>query len=949
MITRLLQPRQVKGCTNIVLYRDNEDPFTFYYMNNRPRICVDKGKPVFDYMVIGRAFEREGAQGVQEGRLVMSISLAPTSEEMKKIEQTVNDYIRGLEFENEAGIYYKKFTNLGNRWSRKAKICPVGYTSGKVLVNITGSNSNYTYETKPSCFGDCRATIAANFDTQQSQILYQIFKPSKDAKDVNLAAGVEYQMTYKTILPFRASVEVDYKRVYNEFQEFTRNHYGIDSSCIGGYTLPSGMRVYLWGADLYVSKEDLQNHLRNSDKTNKTITVTIQDYDSSSGSNNEQYEQLILSALQSQLAENICDKLFEKVDPVCPKDAEVSYYDVNTTGSKSSEKVETKRNVVYDVSYKLRSNVDTTVLNNFKMSINKDKVVEVEANASENLSLLLDEKCNINSLVRELDASDIRFQKMSIPIRVDGDNFGRDIALVSVRVIYKGKSNNVKMDKVFDFDGENPETKIFEVVMDRDENDRLINEFEYQTRIRYRNFDVYGKNVRDEDKWTAKKKVFGEGIYVPYSGMRNLCVNCEAGDVAWDVVQKMIVELIYKSAPEKNGAQKLMVLTESNPSDTWNCYMYNEDDDAFVYRIHYFYQDGTEDWSQEFEGSGKQSDKKLYINDKLSGVFRAKFELNFKKSIEKVRIIVKCQGKEEDSGWIYQPDTWTWESRLKEDGDKNYSYKYQYYLVNGDDSLKSSDWSKPQSMEGVNQQTIPIDIKVNQISLIIDGESIDWNKWSRVYLHFVYDDDVNNLHYGDEKIPPIKLSPSKNEATVVIPVVDDSIRPEIFAEYIPQVGEDVVLSEKKTAGKIVILPNAAPPIDDRPASTPVSDSAGSTATPVTPVEENAPETKTAPVVEDLSLTFSVKSMDWDKWYLVYIHVKYDDDANDIHINDKNLPKIKMKAGSDDATITFQIKNPDIRPRITVDYVTLSGDSITTDPMPVTGSIVNLPDAIPPKE
>ena len=80
MITHLLQPRQVKGCTNIVLYRDNEDPFTFYYMNNRPRICVDKGKPVFDYMVIGRAFEREGAQGVQEGRLVMSISLAPTSE-----------------------------------------------------------------------------------------------------------------------------------------------------------------------------------------------------------------------------------------------------------------------------------------------------------------------------------------------------------------------------------------------------------------------------------------------------------------------------------------------------------------------------------------------------------------------------------------------------------------------------------------------------------------------------------------------------------------------------------------------------------------------------------------------------------------------------------------------------------------------------------------------------
>lgn len=967
MITQFIPAPKVDDHTYIALYRDNEDPFTFYYINSRPRISIDNEtkKPALDYMVIGRDIKREGAQGVQEGRLVMTVNLALTKEEMAAVENTVKKYVAGKVFEGTLNQqYYPKYnfsaqpTSLPSALrtnsvlkimlnalskARQVTIKPVDYISGSASVDLASSDfeGKFTHETKPTLFGDCNATFAANLDSQESQILYEIFKPQKkDDKSVNISTVIHYDMKYNTVVPFNVKAKIHYQRVYSEFQNMAKTHAGVDSRFFGRYSIPNVGTFYSYGADLYVSKETLTNYLRNSDSSKQFVEITI--IDNGKGEQNEKYEELILSALQAQLAQNVCDKLFEKAQPLNLDDPAVSQYDVGTTGSKGSESSDKKRNVMFDVSYKLRSDVNTSVTNDFEMTINKDKVIEVEANPQGSLEVLL-ENYKMDDLVRELDASDIYFQEMLVPIKVDNANFGRDIAMVSVRVVYKGKDGKEKMNRVFDFDEENPDTKTFRVIMDRDSDRKLIDKFYYQTRIRYRGFDVYGKKDENE-KWTKVKEAqgIGEGIYVPYSDMLNLCVNCRAGDVAWDVIEKMDVELKYKDAPDQKGATKIITLTASNSSDAWNCYMYSGTSN-YLYRIHYYYYDGSDDWSKQFESASEE----LVVNDKLSGVFRTKFDLNFKKSIERVRVIVKCQGKEEDSGWITQPDTWTWQTRLKEDGKMTYQYKYQYYLVNGDDSMQSVDWSAPVYMNtDSNQQTITIDLRVNQISLIIDGESIDWNKWSRVYLHFKYDDAANNLHYDDEKIPPLKLSANKNEGTVIIPVIDESIRPRIFAEYIPQVGDDVVASDEMPANKIVILPNAAPPKCEK--TEPAASAAAAPAAPAASVASAAPAPAAAPVVRDLNLTFSVKSMDWNKWMRIYVHVRYDDDANGIHINDNSMPPFKMMSGSDDKTISFQIKNPDIQPKIMVDYMSNTGDVITTNATPVAGPVVNLPDAVPPQ-
>lgn len=807
MITNFIPAPEVKNFDNITLYRDSVDPLVFYYLVNHPRIKIDKNtkKPAFDYAVIARGIKNVGDETNQQGRLVMSVNLALTDGEYKAVESAATQYLESETFLSELKLYYPKCP-IDPSKKKVPIIRPITFKSGKASINLAAPDVKgvYEHETKPNLSGDCNATFAVNLYGQESQILYGFFKPSKE-QVLGTGVTVKYEMMYDSMVPFKGKITIHYERIYNELQNIVNEHAGIDSKYRGRYTV-NGQPVYINGADLYTSKGALTNYLKNSDSTKSWVEVKIDNV--TGDANNDKYEEMLIKILESKLAETVSDRLFEKVDPLTLKDDIASHYDVGTTGSKSSASSEQKRNVVYDVYYKLRNVIDTTMLNDFTMEINKSQSVVVEANPQNSLDLMLNDY-DINSLVKEFDASEFYYQEMTVPVWVDNTNFGRDIAMISVRVLYKDKNNRIKKDWVFNFDEEDPGTKTFRVIMDRDKEGALIGKFFYQTKICYRGFDVYEKNVPEDAKWSDLREDEGNGneIYVRYSDIRNLCVKCNACDVAWEVIEKMDVELKYKDAPDKKGATKLITLTESNPSDIWNCFMYSGSS-KYLYRIRYYYKDGTDDWSEQFESASEE----LSINDKLSGIFRTKFEIDFNTSIERVRVIVRCQGKEEDSGWLTKSDVWTWQTRLKEDGQMSFQYKYQYYLVNGDESMRGIDWTDPICMNtDSNQQTIEINLHVNQIKLLIDGESIDWNKWNRVYLHFVYDDDANDVHYDDEKITPIKLTPNKCETTVVIPVIDTSVRPRIFAEYL-QVGGAIGTSEVMTVNtSVVILPNAAPP------------------------------------------------------------------------------------------------------------------------------------------
>ena len=107
MITNFIPCPGVDGAPYISLYHDHQDPYTIYYINNHPRITVnpETKKSVFDYMVIGRGIKKEGSNAVQEGRLVLSVNLALTDDEMQKIENAV----RTIDFNSLIAQYYPKY------------------------------------------------------------------------------------------------------------------------------------------------------------------------------------------------------------------------------------------------------------------------------------------------------------------------------------------------------------------------------------------------------------------------------------------------------------------------------------------------------------------------------------------------------------------------------------------------------------------------------------------------------------------------------------------------------------------------------------------------------------------------------------------------------------------------------------------------------------------------
>ena len=798
MINHFIPRPNVKD-HSIVMFRDDDDPYVFYYMNNLPRVAIDKDsrKPAFDYMVIGRNIDMVASREVQEGRLVMSVNLALTEKEKAAVEKSVKEFVEKPNFVSDVELYYPNYvttrkTNVStvaprshvvSRFtvrvmgeSKQVTIQSVEFNSGKASLNLTSSECRgaFVHEAIPTLSGDCDATFVADLDSKESNILYKILKQREENSDkINLGAVVLYEMKFNTVARFNASASINYGLIYQELQKKRKNRTG------GGL-----LKYYIRDDALYTSKESLREYLCDLDKLNEGIKIK---FDLPNGFVDENKKQQLSETLLSQIVDRVIGKLFEKVEPISVGNAET-----------------------FRVCYELKKDEDDFECCGVTLNAVKKKVVEISVNPNASLEVALSDKNDIDSMVRVFDAGSLYYQELVVPIKVDSTNFGRDIAMVSVRVLYKDKTGAVKKDKIFNFRGENPETKFFEVFMCRDENG-LIDRFYYQTRIQYRGFDVYGRDVREEDKWTKEKETqgVGKGIYVPCSAIRNISVCCEAGDVAWDAIQKMEVEFEYKSNPDKDGAKKLIVLTEEKTSDVWNCFMYNETDDSYCYRIHYFYQDGSDDWSEELVGSAIVD--KITVNDKLSGLFKIKFDVDINDSIEKIRIIVKYQNKEEEGDWICEDDSWVWQTRLKLDGSKCFQYKYQYYLVNGDDSLQESDWSAPIDMNTeCNQQNIVVDVQVNQIKLLVDGYSIDWNVWNKVLIHFRYDDEINNRHYGYNKITPSRLDADNREANVIIPVADSSVMPIFYAEYISLTGI-TVRSDEAVANMCIVLLSASLP------------------------------------------------------------------------------------------------------------------------------------------
>lgn len=924
MITHLIKAPKLTDTTgnidlgHIELFRDHEDPFKFYYLNNTPRLQFDQitKRPVFDYTIFARGINTE-EERFQQGHFIMGVDLHLTKEELEAIRKVVDNFANPEQIRKDKEQYYPNYK--GNCYG-KAMICPVNFTKGNVMFYVGASALDGTAmcQAKPNLNGNCNAIFSANYGSYDSQILYECFKP-RDKKNEYVASGVtvRYELMYNAVLSLKASVSINQMKIYNLLQDLLHENKGTDAKYYGRVNVEHIGTVYSNGVNLYVSHEFIDNLTRNSSYNRDFITVKIENL-----TNNEQntkYENLVIEALSKRISNEVCSSMFEKVEPLDLNNVR-SPHDVEK--SKDNDGNEKKLGN-YDVDYKLKNNITISDNSTFNFSIEKNEKVELEHNPQCNLNFILD-GVDIKDLVTECDASQLYFQKMAIPITVDAANFEKDILQINVKVKYPYGKN--PREETFTFDSENSNSKIFYVVMARDEAGNLIDKFSYRTKIVYRGYDVYGKQG-DNYSEPKESKGYNEPIVITYVDIRNLCVNCSAGDVAWDEISKIDVEFKYKDAPEKKGGTKLITLTPSNISDQWNCYMYNGNG-IYTYRVRYYYQDGSEEWTDVKESTITD----LVINDNLSGMYRVNFDLDFPKSISRVRVKVRSQGEEDNSGWIKEVAEWVWQKRLKEDLPKNYSFMYEYYLEN-DSERKSSEWSKEKTLASESdKQYESIKFGVENFTVELDADGVNWDVWKKVYVYF---------NYTINKMRPVILTESDAVKEIDLAIKDTSIKPTIKAQFVTYNGQDIMSNEIECQ-EIIIVSSTLEPKKDVIAEL---------------LKNNAPssfevkeETKSAPPVKkEINLTIKGASIDWEKWYKITVCILYDDNKNNIHYNENSIAPIKFSEKMhEDKNVILEIKDSNIQPRVIVTYLSLSGNRVSSGEVTVNSDIVELPNDAPPQ-
>ena len=924
MITHLIKAPKLTDTTgnidlgHIELFRDHEDPFKFYYLNNTPRLQFDQltKRPVFDYTIFARGINTE-EERFQQGHFIMGVDLHLTKEELEAIRKAVDNFANPEQIRKDKEQYYPNYK--GNCYG-KAMICPVNFTKGNVMFYV-GASALYgtaMCQAKPNLNGNCNAIFSANYGSYDSQILYESFKP-RDKKNEYVASGVtvRYELMYNAVLSFKASVSIDQTKIYKLLQDLQHENNGTDAKYYGRVNVEHIGTVYSNGVNLYVSHEFIDNLTRNSSYNRDFITVKIENL-----TNNEQntkYENLVIEALSKRISNEVCSSMFEKVEPLDPNNVR-SPHDVEK--SKDNDGNENKLGN-YDVDYKLKNNITISDNSTFNFSIEKNEKVELEHNPQCNLNFILD-GVDIKDLVTECDASQLYFQKMAIPITVDAANFEKDILQINVKVKYPYGKN--PREETFTFDSENSNSKIFYVVMARDEAGNLIDKFSYRTKIVYRGYDVYSKQG-DNYSEPKESKGYNEPIVITYVDIRNLCVNCSAGDVAWDEISKIDVEFKYKDAPEKKGGTKLITLTPSNISDQWNCYMYNGNG-IYTYRVRYYYQDGSEEWTDVKESTITD----LTINDNLSGMYMVNFDVDFQESISRVRVKVRSQGEEDNSGWIKEADEWVWQKRLKEDLPINYSFMYEYYLVN-DSERKSSGWSKEKTWAPKsNIQYESIILETNDILVELDADGVNWDVWKKVYVYF---------NYTINKMRPVILTESDAVKSINLAIKDTSIKPTIKAQFVTYNGQDIMSDEIECQDVIIVSSTLEPKKDV------IAELLKNNASSSFEVKE---ETKSAPPVKkEINLTIKGASIDWEKWYKITVCILYDDNKNNIHYNENSIAPIKFSEKMhEDKNVILEIEDSNIQPRVIVTYLSLSGNRVSSDEVTVNSDIVELPNDAPPQ-
>lgn len=786
----LLNSFNVPYLDYITIFPDSMLPTKFYYFRTHPKLSYDSkhNVPLIDYKLIQHTSDGQDKDiDTQFGYLTMTVDLGLTQEEETQIRKAVYAMLNDADYRATMELLYPEAYAYydANKNTDKISEAAIQLSNMGVIKNGTTKfeiwegfgkdiKRESSTEAKPSSSGNYATPLYASFGKWGSQLVAKSLRVSTDTDDGLKAIPTTAIVRYEIEVPFhvpalKAKVVVDTDDFYHYLTELFSDENSLNGTYRGRLNtkedgvadnFKNGVGVR---GEILLSEEDIEDLLTKYHESNKTGIVQIQDYSAIAGTGDLDLRGEILKSVLGIVTNQIIPAMFEP-SPVPTK--------TDTEASGSVYAGQDPDEVARMVYYRFKDSEESTEKKHIEYDFSMQSMTVLPLCASTTL-LAVVPKDYADKVVTLINLESTEFNDHRVNISSPIDFGANKISTIELIVRYDEPDARFPDDKQVKEDDftfkTGTETFGFSYFESKDNNGKFLPEFKYKTKVSYK-----GKGHIDQNEgWSEWMKTSTHNLLIKPETTGFISVECEMGDIDWDIIKRVDVTFTYPPALGKTDAQDTLRFKKDEGVKNWNCYRYGSQSDEYTYEVTY------EDLNGSRYSAPKKSSTALHIcvDDLYEGpALEGEFSVNFSPTIvEYVRVYVDYDGKVEHHDLKENEKCWTWKKSLRKGSPE--TFRYKYYVAYKDTTSSETEWSAPCG-KGSAIPIYTVEMKplaATSAKIQVSAQLLAmWDKFAFVQVFATYDDPDHGIHHEFEAFTLDKANMTK---TLDLPCPPNSAKP----------------------------------------------------------------------------------------------------------------------------------------------------------------------------
>lgn len=713
------------------VFRDDERSDVFYYLRHRPRVAVDAttGEPIFYYHLIARDTELAFASGTQDspaqyqiGMLGLHVDLGLSADEL----EVVKAACRAQMAHGGRGRLHWRLFGLGQPAAAEPTVSAINtWLDGTARIDLAVPEGptfqlKATTEAKPSLYGDNGASFSASFGAEGAQLLWEALggrqRPDDPPPTATALPNVAYELRFAARSPaLKVTVTAHGSAVYEELRTTTQV---TESTSRGTWSYPQ--------------VAELTKKLVAS----RAIDIQWQDNGLPDAGTATETE------ARAQIEENLIALVTNKIVEIFFTEYQVKGLQEGELGDdpflhsgagsgKGGNRLwlrEYKEEFVSDISFSLTRTQNTVIRRNPNMLLGFDPGVDPAL---------------IARRLKFLDVGNPETQVLQVEVFTNADFANDNIANVTVTLRYDQRDQltggaPLQHSDTFTFQT-GKEVGHFLTRMARDRDHRLLDLYDVTARIHYIG--------RSESPPPIELTGLSErSLTVSYDRLGFVKVDIQAGDIDWQEIVHVFVDLEYPPAAGQPDARKQVKLTQTTPVAAWSASKRGATSPTYRYTVRY----GMKDGSEQVVGPRTDDRGTLVIHDLLAARLRRSFDVvldpaTVKAVLLRVRYRDDAHGIDDTARNTFTATgSWEYVRPVIEGAPRTLDYSVLVQYADG--TIEDRPWVTL----GADELPPPISVRRYKMAVTIDGTRLDWQRWATAYVHVEYADRGHDYQIATE-------------------------------------------------------------------------------------------------------------------------------------------------------------------------------------------------------